>query len=1052
MTLSELCIRRPIFATMLNLVVILFGLIGLSRLPVRELPDIDPPIVSVTTIYPGANAQVIETEVTERLEQEINNIPGIKTLTSESRQEVSQITVEFELNRDVDIGAQDVRDRVSRVRGLLPKDVEEPIIAKQDADAEAIMWIALSSDRYSTLELTEIAERQFKDRLQTLSGVGGIQLGGEKRKAMRLWLDSEKMAARGITANDIRETLEQENVELPSGSIENLKRELTLFTQGRMTRPEEFNNLIIKFDREAPIRLRDIGHAELGPEDERTIARYNGRPAVGLGVVKQSEANTVEVSDQVKKELKVIEPTLPTGITINIAYDSSTFVRHSIHEVAQTLLISFLLVVAIIFLFLRNGWATLIPSLAIPVSIVGTFFVMYILGFSLNILTLLALVLAIGVVVDDAIVVLENIYRHIEEGMSPKEASIQGMKEISTAVITITISLVAVFFPVTFQRGIAGVLFGEFSVAIAASVVISAFVALTLTPVLCVQFLHRPKQHGQLFQKFENFFNFLSDRYVKWLDRTLHYKKSVIALFLILTGITFFLGKILPKELFPEEDKGYILALFFGPEGATSEYTDQSLREAEAMVKKLPETQGFFSAVALARGAPGQANSGIMFVGLKEDRKRSVQEIIRPGAPDSLFTKFITQIKGVQAIAIAPKALSGFGESYQLVLQGPDLKQIDRAALQVQGELMKAGFLGQPRISFNFEKPQLDIEINRDKAAALGVSARAISETLQILLGGLEVSEFTEKGKEYEVIAQLERFDRLTPQSLATLYVRTKTGDLAPLNNFITLKEKGSVNTITHFARMRSATISGQPQGVSLGEAVARTEKILSQKLPAGMSYRWQGEARELKDSVNEAGIVLLLAIIIIYMVLASQFESLLHPFTVMLAVPLALFGALGLLMILGLVNNFALIKFYAPPEALPWFIKTLSQILPEIPSMSWNIYSLIGGLLLMGLVTKNSILLVEFANQKMREGTTAHEAMLEAARLRLRPILMTALSTIIGILPIAIGWGAGSEGRRPLGVVVIGGMLTSTFLTLFVVPTFYVIASYFQKRVREKI
>lgn len=1052
MTLSELCIRRPIFATMLNLVVILFGLIGLSRLPVRELPDIDPPIVSVTTLYPGANAQVIETEVTERLEQEINNIPGIKTLTSESRQEVSQITVEFQLNRDVDIGAQDVRDRVSRVRGLLPDDVEEPIIAKQDADAEEIMWIALSSDRYSTLELTEIAERQFKDRLQTLSGVGGINLGGEKRKAIRLWLDSEKMAARGITANDIREVLARENIELPSGLIESYKRELTLFTQGQMTRPEQFNNLIIKFEQGAPIRLKDIGRAELGPENERTVARYNGRPAVGLGVVKQSEANAVEVAEQVKKELKAIEPSLPAGVKINIAYDSSTFVKQSIREVGETLLISFLLVVVIIFLFLRNGWATLIPSLAIPVSIVGTFIIMYVLGFSLNILTLLALVLAIGVVVDDAIVVLENIYRHIEEGMSPKEASIQGMKEISTAVITITISLVAVFLPVAFQRGSAGVLFSEFSVAVAGAVAISAFVALTLTPVLCAKFLRRPKQHGQLFQKFENFFNYLADRYVNFLNKTLNHKKSIIALFLVAIVLVVVMVKFLPKEFLPEEDKGYIIALFFAPEGATSEYTDQFIRQAEAMVEELPETEGFFSAVALARGAPGQANFGIMFIDAKEDRTRSIQEIIRPGAANSLFTRFFTEIKGVQAIVFAPKALGGFGESYQLVLQGADLQQIDRTALMLQSELIKAGFLAQPRINFNYEKPQLDIEIDRNKAASLGISVRAISETLQILLGGLDVSEFTEGGKQYEVMAQLERFDRLTPQTLATLYARTKTGDLVPLNNLITFKEKGSVNAIYHYARMRSATISGQPQGVTLGEAIKKTEEILSQKLPTGMTYRWQGEARELKESEGEAGWVLLLAIIIIYMVLASQFESLLHPFTVMLALPLAFLGALGLLLILYGVNTLAVIKFYVPPDALPWFINALSQALPEIPSMSWNIYSLIGGLLLMGLVTKNSILLVEFANQQMQEGATAHEAMLAAGRLRLRPILMTALSTIIGILPIALGWGAGAEGRRPLGVVVIGGMLTSTFLTLFIVPTFYVLFSYFQKRVREKI
>lgn len=1051
MTLSELCIRRPIFATMLNLVIILFGCIGLSRLPVRELPDIDPPIVSITTIYPGANAQVMETEVTERLEQEINNIAGIKTLTSESREQVSIITVQFELNRNVDIGAQDVRDRVSRVRGLLPDDIEEPIIAKQDADAQEVMWIALSSERYSTLELTDIAERQFKDRLQTLSGVGGINLGGEKRKAIRLWLDSEKMASRGITASDIRELMERENVDLPSGMVENLKRQLTLFTKGQMTKPSEFENLIVKYQNGAPIRLRDVSRIELGAEDERTIARYNGRPAVGLGVVKQSEANAVEVAKQVKKELKKIERILPAGVKVDIAYDSSLYVEQSIHEVAETLIVSFLLVMVIIFVFLRNGWATLIPSIAIPISIVGTFAVMYVLGFSVNILTLLALVLAIGVVVDDAIVVLENIYRHLEEGLSPKEASIKGMKEISTAVITITISLVAVFLPIAFQSGSTGILFREFAIAVSGSVVISAFVALTLTPVLCDKFLRVPQKHGALYQKFETFFNGLSNRYAKTLMVSLKHKMGVLILFLISLLLIVLLWKSLPKEFLPEEDKGYIVAIFFAPEGSTSEYTDQSIRQAEKMVNKLAESDGYFSAVALAQGAPGQANFGIMFIDLKEDRSRSVQEIVRPGAPGSLFTRFFNEIKGVQAIAFAPKSLGGFGETYQLVLQGPNLEQIDQTAKMMQGELTKAGFLAQPRINFNFEKPQLDVEIDRDKAASLGISVRTISETLQILMGGLKVSVFNERGKQYEVMAQLQRMDRLTPQTLSTLYTRSSAGDLIPLSNLIKLKERGFVNAIYHFDRLRSATIGGQPQGVTLGEAIKKTEQILAEKLPAEMTYDWQGEARELKDSENEAGLVIILASLIIYMVLASQFESLLHPLTVMLALPLAALGALGLLVFLGQVNQFALIKFYAPPDALPWFLNVITHALPEIPSMSWNLYSIIGGVLLMGLVTKNSILLVEFANQRVQEGASPYEAMVEAGRIRLRPILMTAFSTIIGILPIAIGLGTGSEGRRPLGVTVIGGMVTSTFLTLYVVPVFYVILSRFQKHKRDK-
>lgn len=1037
MNLPQTCLQRPVFAVMLNLALIVFGLVSYTRLPVRELPNIDPPIVSVTTIYTGANAEVIETEITEPLEQEINNIAGIKAISSESRQDVSIITVEFELSVNVDIGAQDIRDRVSRVRGRLPPDAEESIIAKQDADAQEILWIALFSDRFSTLELSEIAERQFKDRLQTIAGLGGINLGGEKRKAIRLRLDAGKMAARDVAAADLRALFQTQNVELPSGLIENRQREFSILTRGQLSSPEEFGALVIRTEPGGPVRLRDIAAVELGVEDERTVARYNGRPAVGLGIVKQSNANTVEVADRVRAEVERIRPFLPPDVNVEIAYDSSTYIRQAIAEVKETLFIAFALVVLIIFLFLRSLRATLIPAAAIPISIIGSFTVMYALGFSLNILTLLALVLVIGVVVDDAIVVLENIYRHIEEGLPPRQAAQKGIGEITLAVIATTISLIAVFIPLAFQGGTTGILFREFAIVVAGAIAISSFVALTLSPVMCSRLLHPDfGRHGPIYQWLERLFQTLAERYARTLRWLLARRAIPITIGLAAFALSLLAFSKLEREFLPEEDKGFVIGLLFAPEGSTAEFTDTYLRQMEEIVTAFPEVDGFFSAVALARGAPGQSNFGIMFVRLKPERERSAQQIIRPGAAGTIFTRFI-ELPGVIALAFAPK-ITSFGERFQLVLQSQDLPLLDQTARRVQAALQEQGVLNQARTDFNFERPQLDVRINREKASALGVTVRDISETLQMLLGGLEVSQFRDAGKQYDVIAQLRREDRLTPDTLANLYVRARTGEPLPLSNLVEWQTGGSVNAIYHYNRFRSATISGEPAGMELGKAMALTETILAETLPPGVTHAWKGESRELRESSGEALLILVLGLVIVYMVLASLFESFIHPFTVMLALPLACLGAFGLLWSLNLVHSIALIKAYAPLDQLPAFLRFLTRALPEIPAMNLNLYSLIGMILLMGLVTKNSILLVEFANQKKAEGLDAIEAMIIAGRLRLRPILMTALSTVIGLLPIALALGAGAESRRPLGVAVIGGMATSTLLTLFVVPAVY--------------
>ena len=1049
MNLPEFCIRRPVAATMANLAIALVGIVALSRLPVRELPNIDPPVVSVITIYPGANAELVEADVTEPMEQEINNIPGIKILRSESREQVSSITVEFELNRDVDIGAQDVRDRISRVRDKLPDDIKEPIVAKQDADAQEVMWVALSSPTRSTLDLTNLAERQIKDRLQVLSGVGGINFGGEKRTSMRIWLDSEKMASRQITAADIRALLARENVELPSGQIEGKERSLSILARGRMDRPDQYADLIVRDTEGTPIRLRDIATVEIGPAVEQTIARFRGQPAVGLGVVKQSDANAVEVAQRVRRELEKIKPLLPADVKIDIPFDSSLYVENAIDEVVVSLIISVLLVVVLIFLFLREARSTLIPAAAIPISVLGTFGLLYALGYSVNILTLLALVLAIGIVVDDAIVVLENIVRHIEEGMTPFEASLTSMKEITGAILAITASLVVVFLPIAFQSGTSGILFREFAVTLAGSVTISAFVALTLSPALGAYFLKPPSANPPAYARFlESVLHRISLFYTKSLAAALGHPRALLGLGAGILALTVLLYQAIPQEFLPDEDKGTIVAVVVTPEGSTTEATDRYIRQAEKIASEYPEVEGYFSAVALARGSPGQSNLGIMFMRLKPDRERTGLQLARPGARGSMFTRMISEIRGAVVIPFLPKAIGrGFDASFQVILQGPNLVQLEKSARELRDEIDQAGFLSQPRTNFNYEKPQLNLEIDRNRAAALGISVRDISESLQILLGGLDISRFNFEGKQYDVIAQLRRVDRLVPDELNSLYVRARSGQLVPIRDLVRAKEKGSVNSISHFARQRCAQVSGQPQGCTLGQAIEKTEEIGRRILPPGIKMEFDGEARELRSGVGEAWQILLLAVLIVYMALAAQFESFIHPLTIMIALPLAAVGALLLIYVLGFLNGLAVIPQYAPPGALPKPLAILFGMIPEIPSMNLNLYSLIGLVLLLGLVTKNSILLVEFANQQRALGVPALEAMLESGRLRLRPILMTALSTIIGILPIALGFGAGAESRRPLGVAVVGGMLSSTFLTLYLVPAFYITVDRFRPR-----
>ncbi len=689
MLLSEVSIRRPVLATMMNLGLILFGIIGLGRLPVRELPDVDPPIVNITTIYQGASSAVMETQITEPIEEALTSIEGIQTLTSESRDQVSSITVEFNLARPIDLAAQDVRDRVSRVRGRLPEEIEEPIIAKQDADAQPIIWVALYSDRFSTLELTTIAENVFKDRLQTVSGVSSILLGGAKRFAIRLWLDSEKMAAHGVTVLDIQGALSRQNVELPSGRIENWQRELSIETRGQLKTPEEYDNMVIRQDGVNLVRLRDVGHAAIGVEDERSVARYNSKPAMGLGIVKQSKANTIEVAKGIKKELERLKPQLPEGIETYIPYDESIYIERSISEVWENLFVSFLLVIATIYIFLSDFRSTLIPAIAIPVSIIATFGFLYLFGYSVNIVTMLALVLAIGEVVDDAIVVVENIYRHIEEGMSPLDASITGMKEITFAVISTTVALIAVFLPMAFQTSVTGRLFIELAVTISVSVAVSAVVALTLTPMLASRFLKKPDS-GRSRNGFIRYFERNMTALNRWYERGLVWSLRHSAVIVIVTFLSFaaslFFYTQLEKEFLPTEDKGRLFCIVITPEGSTSEYTDRMVSKMEGIIRDVPEVDGYFSAVALARAGIGRSNEGLAFIRLKDERERKVEDIV--GGPNGLGARYFSEIEGAIAIPIVPKAIGrGFGQTFQLVLQNQDLQQLDSFVGQLTGRL-----------------------------------------------------------------------------------------------------------------------------------------------------------------------------------------------------------------------------------------------------------------------------------------------------------------------------------------------------------------------------
>lgn len=1007
MKLSEVSIRRPVLAAVMSLAVVLLGAISFLRLPVREYPDIDPPIVSVTTLYRGAGPSVVETEITNVLEEQFSTIEGVKSIASASVEQGSTITIEFELSRDVDVAANDVRDRVSRVRGALPREADDPIIAKVDVNAQPIIWLAFLSDRHTTLELSELADRVLKERLQRVPGVGSVFIGGERRYAMRVWLDPQRMLAHGLTTQDVEAAIRAENVEVPAGRVEGEGREFSVRTRGELQSPAEFAAIILRQRGDGIVRLGDVAEVEIGPEDERTVTRFNGQPAIGLGIVKQKEASTVAVGQAIRDALPSLQADLPAGMQIEMAYDSSTFIEESITEIGETLLIATGLVVLVVLLFLKSIRATVIPVLAIPIAIIGAFTVAYALGFTINIITLLALVLAIGLVVDDAIVVLENSFRHLEMGKPRRIAARDGMNEIAFAVVATTIVLVAVFIPVAFLTGSVGRLFREFGLTLAVAVAISMFVALTLTPMLCSLMLrrHEAGRRGNWADRsFDAFFSWLDGAYAASLRFSLAHRPLVLGLSLALLVLTGFIWQRLPRELVPVEDRGFAFGIVIAPEGATLDYTDGYMRQIESVLMQVPERRGLFTATGLGFGGPGSVTNGFVFMALKphHDRERSQQEIVA-----SLFPQLMG-IPGVLAFVVNPPSLAGEGDASAInyVLKADSYEELNSAVQAFMAKAQALGYLVNLDSDLRLNKPQLEIQIERERAAALGVSVADIGGTLETFLGGRVVGDFKRGTEQYDVIAQLRPASRATPDVIREVHLRSASGELVQLANLVNVQETAAPKALNHYNRERSATVTASlAPGIDLGRALDELDRIAREDLPTGIRTELAGQSREYRESSGSLAFMFLLALVFIFLVLSAQFESFVHPLTILISVPLALVGAIVALFIFR---------------------------------QSMNIFSQIGLVMLIGLVTKNAILIVEFANQLREQGHATLAAVEEAARIRLRPILMTSFSTVFGILPIALGLGAGAESRQPLGIAIVGGVLFSTFLTLLVVPVVY--------------
>ena len=1001
MNISEITVKRPVLATVISLFLVLVGLISYDKLTIREYPDIDKPIVTVSTIYRGASAEIMERDVTQILEDSISGISDIKEITSESQNEFSSIKIEFNLSRDMDSAANDVREKVGRALPLLPKEADQPRVTKSDTDARAVMWIGFSSNQLSSIQLNDYLDRNIVDRLSILPGVASIIIGGERKYAIRIWLDPDKMSARNITVNNILTAINKENIEKPAGRLDSQERELDLQVTSKIQNINEFKNIVLKKYGNANVKLEDVSRVVIGAETDRGFLRANGKDAIGLGIVRQTKSNVLKVTDAVKKELELIRPTLPENIQMSIGYDQSVFVKESISQVRVALFISMILVIGVIYYFLSSSAATIIPAITIPISVIATFYIIYLLDYSLNVLTFLALVLAIGLIVDDSIVVLENIKRRIDNGEKPFDASILGAKQITFVVIATTIVLISVFLPLSFMEGKTGRLFIEFGLVLSFAVIFSSVIALTLTPMLCSKLLKPSNlEEPRLVTQFREF-------YKKSLLQSQKNPKKIYVFSILIIIISIILFQFTHKELAPIEDRGVFIIVVKSPEGSSLNYTDNIVKKVESTLKPyqdIEEIKTLFAVVAPGfSGKPGAVNTAYLFATLTSwDDRRHQKNIV-----SEIFPKLLS-IPGARVIAINPPSLGGsnFKPGIQIVISGNNYDEINE-----WGNLLLNNSthlkLRNPNIDYKLTNPRLNLKINRDKAYELGVSADDISNTIETLLASNRITTYASKGLTYNVIIQAEKSFRVTPNNLDNIFIQSsKSLTLIPLSNLIYYDETSSSESLKRINRMPSTIFSASLlPGYPLGDALDELNTLAGNTLPSNAKISYSGSSQEFYQSGNKLELTILFAILIVYLVLAAQFESFKNPLTIMLTVPIALTAGLYTLFLTG---------------------------------TSLNVYSQIGFLMLIGLIAKNGILVVEFANQLRNDGMSVDEAIFESSLIRLRPVLMTTISTLLGAIPLVLGSGAGAESRHSMSIVVFGGIALSSLITLYLIPALY--------------
>ncbi len=1059
-SLPALSIERPVLAIVMSLVIVFAGILAWTKLPVREYPDIDPPVVTVTTVYPGASSKVIESEITDILEEELAGIEGIRTMVSSSRDQVSSITVEFVLERDIDVAAQDVRDKISRVARRLPENVDDPIIAKADSDAQPVIWIAIQSKTRNLIDLAEYVDKEIKDYFQNVPGVSKVIFGGERRRSIQVLIDTKKLAYYGLTIIDIEQALKVNNIELPAGTILSKTREFSINVDAKLTKAEEYGNIIIKQSRIGQLRLNDIAMVREGAQNDISFVRFNGQQGFGLGVVRQAKSNAVQISDDVKKLVTKLQKTIPKDIELLLAYDAAQFIRLSMHELYESIMQATLLVLFVIFIFLRNMRSTLIPGIAIPISLVGVMAGLQLMHFTINQMTLLGLIISIGIVVDDSIIVLENIYRYIEGGMEPKEAAKKGAEEITFAVLATTLVLISIFLPVGFLTGITGRLLSEFAFALCFAVGVSAFVSLTMVPMLCSRILKphkiatteeteligsKPGKRRHIYEQIkivlENCFVWLENTYERSLAALLNRKLTlIIVLLIVCIPSSIYLFMTLPTDFIPNEDRGSFIVAFKSTTGSNVEVMDRQIRKVENILAKIPEVATTIAVAAFGRDAPGKPTEGIIITRLKDWklRSRKAAAIVGP-----LYPQFFAMPE-MFTMPILPKSGpdAGFGsQPIQLVIKSNDLDFLIKASTLITTKSFTLAGIMFARSNVRLDKPELSVEIDRDKALSLGVSMTDISRSIELLFTGIDVTEFNDKGEKYEVILKVPRTEKEDIRNIGEFAVRNNSGALIQLSNIIKIHETIGADDRNHHNRKKSITIEASPKpGTTPAEGLIQLETMAKEviesmeNVPADFEIDYLGTSKELKDSSSALYFGFFVALVFAFLFLAGQFESFISPLIIMMTVPLALFGALVGLYVFQFFPwiTKVLVSILGPDSA--W----LQYVIPQFENITLNLYSQVGMIMLIGMATKNGILLVEFMNQLREQGVPLMDAIKRASKLRLRPVLMTAISTIVGTVPIALALGIGTESRQSLGVVIIFGMGLSTLLTLYFIPCLY--------------